>query len=722
MTLRPKTINFEELFENFRLELLSLFLYSSQVNAIALYQMTFDCCTALPEPRSEMLLKAIVEFLTEHAVGIKKIILNSKNILEGYAEQWKRYHMAAVHINRACEYLNKQLSYKSNPYKNTPAEQLLRLPIIAHAHIVWQTKILAELSNNNSNMLVDRVLYCIQENRNGNEINDHDVKTCIDSLIAMNSHSDKPIALYVQEFEELHLKSTVSYYTAESTNLINNVDISTFIERGLNRYIEESDRNRRYLDASSFDKVLDAFKEGYIINHITKIQKEFRHMIENEDEAKSLLAYKIISKIPGGIKEPVEIFEQHITNVLVEYAQKEYKDPFSFLDNILVYHERYLQFVTNSFEGEHEFEAAMDKAFRYLINNTTVVPNINFPEIISKYFDHMLKKSSKIQITEQQLEEKLFKLTKLFVYIDEKDLFQKFYMRSLAKRLLYNSSTSNDIELSMISKLKDACGFEFTSKMQRMFTDVTLSEEINAEYKKVHGENDFHVLVLTTGSWPIPADTFDGYRLPAEIESRIHEFNAFYINPTSRVGRKLIWNHHFSRGEIKMNFYDKKYELSLSLRQLMVILPFNSADEYTIDDLVNITNFKAVEIQKILKSFTDFEILMQVEENFKINLNFTNKRLKLKLPAIAIMDSKEDVNITKKAVEDDRRFFIQAVIVRVMKAHQQMSHLALVDEVIRNSSSRFNPSIPLIKKCIEGLIEKQFIQRTEEKDQYAYIN
>ncbi|KAJ3258447.1 hypothetical protein HK103_003569 [Boothiomyces macroporosus] len=517
MTLRPKTINFEELFENFRLELLSLFLYSTQVNAIALYQMTFDCCTALPEPRSEMLLNAIVEFLTEHAVGIKKIILNSKNLLEGYAEQWEKYHLAAVHMNRACEYLNKQLAHKSNPYKNTPADQLLRLPVIAHAHIIWQTKILSELNMDHSNLLIEKIMSNIQENRNGNAINDQVVKTCIDSLIQMNSHSDKPIALYVQEFEDLYLKSTVSYYSAESTNLIGNVDISTFIERGLARFNEESERNIRYLHESSNEKVLDAFKEGYIISHISKIQQEFKVMIQNEDERNSLLAYRIISKIPDGIREPVETFEQHISKVLIDYAQREYKDPFSFLDQILVFHDKYLQFVVNSFESEHEFEAAMDKAFRYLINNTTVVSNINFPEIISKYFDHMLKKSSKIQLSEQELEAKLFKLTKLFVYIDEKDLFQKFYMRSLAKRLLYNSSTSNDIELSMISKLKEACGFEFTSKMQRMFTDVTLSDEINAEYKKTHGENDFHVLVLTTGSWPIPSDTYADYKLPPEV-------------------------------------------------------------------------------------------------------------------------------------------------------------------------------------------------------------
>jgi len=39
----------------------------------------------------------------------------------------------------------------------------------------------------------------------------------------------------------------------------------------------------------------------------------------------------------------------------------------------------------------------------------------------------------------------------------------------LAKRLVQHMSASDDAEASMISKLKQACGFEYTSKLQRMF-------------------------------------------------------------------------------------------------------------------------------------------------------------------------------------------------------------------------------------------------------------
>ena len=58
----------------------------------------------------------------------------------------------------------------------------------------------------------------------------------------------------------------------------------------------------------------------------------------------------------------------------------------------------------------------------------------------------------------------------LFKYIDDKDVLQSFYATKLSKRLIHGASVSDEAEASMISKLKEACGFEYTNKLQRMFT------------------------------------------------------------------------------------------------------------------------------------------------------------------------------------------------------------------------------------------------------------
>lgn len=56
--------------------------------------------------------------------------------------------------------------------------------------------------------------------------------------------------------------------------------------------------------------------------------------------------------------------------------------------------------------------------------------------------------------TEEEVENNLDRVMTLFRYINGKDVFEAFYKKDLAKRLLLNKSASFDTERSMISKLK----------------------------------------------------------------------------------------------------------------------------------------------------------------------------------------------------------------------------------------------------------------------------
>jgi len=98
----------------------------------------------------------------------------------------------------------------------------------------------------------------------------------------------------------------------------------------------------------------------------------------------------------------------------------------------------------------------------------------------------------------------------VFKFIESKDIFEAFYKKDLAKRLLLGKSTSFDAEKVMISKLKTECGSQFTNKLEGMFKDIDLSKEIMNSFKKSDQfkeiskqENiDINVTVITTGYWP----------------------------------------------------------------------------------------------------------------------------------------------------------------------------------------------------------------------------
>lgn len=87
-------------------------------------------------------------------------------------------------------------------------------------------------------------------------------------------------------------------------------------------------------------------------------------------------------------------------------------------------------------------------------------------------------------MTEAEIEVVLDKTMVLFRFLQEKDVFERYYKQHLAKRLLLQKSVSEDSEKTMISKLKTECGCQFTSKLEGMFKDVTISNTINEEFKQ----------------------------------------------------------------------------------------------------------------------------------------------------------------------------------------------------------------------------------------------
>ncbi|KAG8098474.1 hypothetical protein GUJ93_ZPchr0013g35868 [Zizania palustris] len=95
-----------------------------------------------------------------------------------------------------------------------------------------------------------------------------------------------------------------------------------------------------------------------------------------------------------------------------------------------------------------------------------------------------------------------------------KDVFEAFYKKDLAKRLLLGKSASIDAEKSMITKLKTECGSQFTNKLEGMFKDIGLSKEINESFKqssqartKLPSGIEMSVHVLTTGFLDIKDST-----------------------------------------------------------------------------------------------------------------------------------------------------------------------------------------------------------------------
>lgn len=77
---------------------------------------------------------------------------------------------------------------------------------------------------------------------------------------------------------------------------------------------------------------------------------------------------------------------------------------------------------------------------------------------------------------------------------------------------------------------------------------------------------------------------------------------------------------------------------------------------------------------------------------------------------------------TRQKVEEDRKHIIEAAIVRIMKARRVLDYNSIVTEVTRQMSGRFVPVATDIKKRIESLIEREFIERdVADRKMYRYL-
>lgn len=211
----------------------------------------------------------------------------------------------------------------------------------------------------------------------------------------------------------------------------------------------------------------------------------------------------------------------------------------------------------HAFGNDKYFKQVISGDFEYFLNLNT-----RSPEYLSLFIDDKLKKGVK-GLTDAEVENVLDKSMILFRFLQEKDAFEEYYKRHLARRLLNQKSASDDSEKMMISKLKSECGCQFTSKLEGMFKDMSLSNSVNEEFKnylqnttKAIGElTDLSVRVLTTGYWP-GQNSPPIINLPRVPAAAFDVFKNFYLGKHS--GRVLTLQPSAGTADLNAIFYGPK--------------------------------------------------------------------------------------------------------------------------------------------------------------------
>lgn len=500
--------------------------------------------------------------------------------------------------------------------------------------------------------------------------------------------------MYQELFEEDFLKASGEHYKRDAARLLEERDVSLYMERVIARIDEELARARKFLHASSLPKVSHRCEHHMVAEHLSFLYSECLNMVQQERKTDLSNMYRLLKSVPNALTHLVDTVNEHIKKEGLAAIENLHGEQLhmNFVEVLLAIYNKYKQQISEVFNSDQNFMGALDKACSTVINHR-VKSQCRSPELLAKYCDTLLKKSSK-GISEAEVEEKLAQSITIFKYIDDKDVFQKFYSRMLAKRLIHQQTQSMDAEETMINRLKQACGYEFTSKLHRMFTDMSVSSDLNAKFGEFlkHQNIDlginFLIYVLQAGAWPLGQAAVTPFALPQQLEKSVQMFEKFYRHRFS--GRKLTWLHHLCQAELRLGHLKKSYIVTVQTFQMAILLLFEKTDALTYREIRETLQLNEDQFHRHVISLVDSKLLLADthaheelgnETTLRLNFDYTNKRTRFRITAAVQKETPQEVEHTMNSVEDDRKMYLQAAIVRIMKSRKVLKHNALIQEV-----------------------------------------
>jgi cullin 3 len=578
--------------------------------------------------------------------------------------------------------------------------------------------------------LLDTLLDLIHRERMGEVINRGLMRSITKMLMDLGP------AVYQDDFEKPYLEVSASFYSGESQEFIECCDCGNYLKKAERRLNEEMERVSHYLDAGSEPKITSVVEKEMIANHMHRLVHMENSGLVNmliDDKYEDLgRMYTLFRRVPDGLSTIRDMMTSYLreTGKQLVTDPERLKDPVEFVQCLLNEKDKHDKIINVAFGNDKTFQNALNSSFEFFINL-----NNRSPEFISLYVDDKLRKGLK-GATEEDVEGILDKVMMLFRYLQEKDVFEKYYKQHLAKRLLSAKTVSDDAERSMIVKLKTECGYQFTSKLEGMFTDMKTSQDTMQDFyaKKSEELGDgptLDVHILTTGSWPTQPSP--PCSLPSEILLVCEKFRAYYLGTHS--GRRLTWQTNMGTADIKATFgKGQKHELNVSTYQMCVLMLFNSDDGITYKYIEQATQIPATDLKRCLQSLACVKgknVLrkepmskdISEDDTFFFNDKFTSKLVKVKIgTVVAQKESEPEKQETRQRVEEDRKPQIEAAIVRIMKSRRVLDHNSIVAEVTKQLQARFLPNPVIIKKRIESLIEREFLERDKaDRKLYRYL-
>ena len=642
-------------------------------------------------------------------------------LLEFYVEQWKNYQRKSKMLRSLLNHFNNHFVLR----QKGKFREIYSLTVY-----LWRENIF----NCNERQVRKAALELLERARDGENVNILLIGDFVDSYIEMDydyrcaqDESKLPIVTTYRElFEKNFLEQTERYLVLKSQTFLASNSVCDYVHQ-VNRMLEVENRVALYLHPSSRQTLLDICQRVLIENHRECIHNEFQKLLIKNERDNIRHMYSLLSLQPNDPTDMALSFQRHVTlqgMTEIEMAGKiAHTDPEVYFKIVWNVYTKYKAVVASVFENAIKFVTAFQKGCYEFIkfNAVTKVGSLDTKsaEIFAEYCNILLKKGMKNSKTEK-LEEELDCMMVMFQYIENKDVFRKYYHLLMAKRLMRKKSANQKLEEYAITKFMQADReYVFGGRQLKMLNDVKVNRDFNRDFKR-KGVNSlsshaikFTPLILSSGIWPSQPSI--NCSLPYQLQCYVESFTAFHASKYK--SRKLDWYHNLSEGELVTNCFDRPYTFRVSTLQMVILLCYNEALVWTASQLAQSTLIQMEYLLQILMTLVNMKLLLPDDENLKpasklyLNTEYSSKKHRLNIKKRTKLEQAQEQNTRERNFEQNRIYSIQSAIVRIMKKHKQLHHQNLLTEVVNSLSTHFKPCTESVKSCISILIEKEYIEK-----------
>lgn len=631
-------------------------------------------------------------------------------------------------MQRVFQYLDRFFTKNNNEYPDLFTAALRAFQDGVYDHIKDKT--------------VTAMINAINRERNGMDI-DQDVMRALVEMFCTVGDSQPKIAkqkeeggklfwqphtkgVYKADFESALLMSTSEYYRTKVTGWFAEYSCPQFLQEVARRLDDEEKRLNLYLDRSSEQDLRIMVQRELILNtakQLVEMETGCQAMFEHQKHDELKLMYKLFKREPTMLPLMTNLMEPYIEtrcSKIVEDPQLAESPP-EYIEKVLALKAELDDLVVSCFENDVGFQKARNRGLENVLNRDT-----RCSKYLALFCDKGLRGRNEEEVVQQ-----VGPVVSLFAHLKDKDIFLDFYKRALSRRLLNKQSVSHDAEDAFITKLKAEVGQQAIQKMASMFTDMTLSDQLQDEYNKLsHGGSPggvaHEVRILKTNAWPEKAD--DTSVVPTEeMRQCIQAFELFYSSKHS--GRKLRWVYNMGSVEMTTMCFPRKHILVVSAYQCLALMLFNQRREVRFRDVVDATRINKEECKRQVLSMTASKHKLLLKDSaskdiedetvLQVNEQFTHEKVKVVVGLIKKEEKAADSVVPEAPLE--RKHVIDAAIVRIMKSRKRLDHNSLFEEVVRQCTL-FKPQPAQIKVQVEHLIEREFIKRdVDKRNVYIYL-